>query len=194
MLDEIEAQGLRMKLPIVSREVGVLLEVLARAARARRILEIGTAIGYSALWLARALPPDGRLLTIERDPERAAIARAHFERAAIAGRATVLVGDASRLLAKVAGPFDLVFNDGDKQAYGPLHDRIVELLRPAGILVVDNVLWGGDVVSMSTGTDDSRADLGAAIARYNTRLASDDRLITSVIPLRDGLAVAVKAG
>jgi caffeoyl-CoA O-methyltransferase len=191
-IDEVETLGRQAHLPIISREVGVLLELLARATQARRVLEIGTAIGYSALWLARALPADGRLLTIERDPERGRLARAHLERAGAADRATVMIGDAARLLSKVSGPFDLIFNDADKLQYDSLHDRLVELLRPAGLLVVDNVLWGGEVVSVAAEPEGTWSESGRAIARYNRRLMGDARLVTSLIPLRDGLAVAVK--
>lgn len=191
-IDEVEALGRQAGLPIISREVGVLLELLARAARAQRILEIGAAIGYSTLWLARALPPDGRLLTIERDPERARLARTHLESGGVADRATVMVGEATRLLAKVSGPFDLIFNDADKQQYEPLHDRLVELLRPAGLLVVDNVLWGGEVVGVAAEPRGSWSETAQAMARYNRRLMSDARLVTSIVPLRDGLAIAVR--
>ena len=117
-------------LPLVDAEVGALLRVLATAIGAARILEIGTAIGYSGIWLAGALPPDGMLMTMEVDAERAREARENFARAGLADRVSVIVGDAQRKLAKVSGPFDLIFQDGDKQLYVPLLDRLVELLRP----------------------------------------------------------------
>ena len=110
------------------------------------MLEIGTAIGYSGIWLAGGLPPDGMLLTMELDPERARMARDNFARAGLADRVSVIVGDAKRMLAKVSGPFDVIFQDGDKQLYVPLLDRLVELLRPDGLLITDNVLWDGEVV------------------------------------------------
>src|SRR5580658_2437033 len=98
---------------------GCLLRVLATAVGAARILEIGTAIGYSGIWLAGALPADGMLLTMEVDAERARRARENFARSGLAERVSVIVGDAERMLAKVSGPFDLVFQDGDKQQYTP---------------------------------------------------------------------------
>src|SRR6476619_4734322 len=106
-------------LPLVDAEVGALLRVLATAVGAKRILEIGTAIGYSGIWLAGALPPGGLLLTLEMDEDRARRARENFARAGVADRVNVIVGDARRMLAKVAGPFDLIFQDGDKQLYVP---------------------------------------------------------------------------
>ena len=146
VLADIARDGEARKLPLVDAEVGAFLQVLARAVGARRILEIGTAIGYSGTWLARALPTGGMLLTMEMDAERAREARANFARAGVADRTSVIVGDAQRMLAKVAGPFDLIFQDGDKLHYEPMLDRLVQLLRPGGLLVTDNVLWDGEVV------------------------------------------------
>jgi predicted O-methyltransferase YrrM len=192
ILEAVAAEGRTDQLPLIDAEVGALLGVLARAVGARRILEIGTAIGYSGIWLARALEPGGVLLTIEFDAGRAETARRNFERAGVADRANVMVGDAARVVHKVAGPFDLIFNDGDKAQYEPLLDRLVALLRPGGLLVTDNVLWSGRVVP-GFETDAPQRDTDTtAIARYNERLARDERLITSVVPLRDGVAISVK--
>jgi predicted O-methyltransferase YrrM len=192
LLQEVEQQGTAEGLPIVDAEVGALLHVLAVAIGARRALEIGTAIGYSGLWIARALPPGGMLLTIEIDARRAAAARRTFERAGLGDRASVLIGDAARLLSKVAGPFDLVFNDGDKLQYDALHDRLVALVRPGGLLVTDNVLWNGEVVPGHVEEPQRDPAATAAIAAYNERLAEDVRLATAIVPLRDGVAISVK--
>ncbi len=192
VLDEIARDGEARNLPLVDAEVGELLRVLATAIGAARILEIGTAIGYSGIWLAGALPRDGMLLTIEQDPDRARDARTNFDRAGLADRVNVLIGDAQRLLAKVAGPFDLIFQDGDKKLYSPLLDRLVSLLRPGGLLVTDNVLWDGEVVPGFVNPPRRSAADTAAIADYNQRLTSDPRLITSIVPLRDGVAISVK--
>ena len=192
VLADIAQQGEARKLPLVDAEVGALLQVLARAAGARRILEIGTAIGYSGIWLARALPPGGMLLTMEMNAERAHEARANFERAAVADRTSVIVGDAQRMLAKVAGPFDLIFQDGDKVQYEPMLDRLVQLLRPGGLLVTDNVLWDGEVVPGFTGSPQRDPRDTEAIAAYNERINTHPMLMTATIPLRDGLAIAVR--
>ncbi len=146
VLREIAREGKEQKLPLIDAEVGGLLRVLATAIAASRILEIGTAVGYSGIWLAGALPADGMLLTMEMNPERAQRARENFARSGLAARVSVIGGDAQRMLAKVSGPFDLIFQDGDKQLYTPLLDRLVELLRPGGLLITDNVLWSGDVI------------------------------------------------
>jgi predicted O-methyltransferase YrrM len=132
------------------------------------------------------------LLTMERDPDRAQEAREYFARAGLADRASVIVGDAQRMVAKVAGPFDLIFQDGDKELYVPMLDRLVELLRPGGVLVTDNVLWDGEVVPGYV--DPPRRDAAStrAIAEYNDRLNAHPRLMTATLPLRDGVAISVK--
>ena len=192
VLVDLARTGAAQGLPIIDAEVGALLQVLARAVGANRILEIGTCIGYSGIWLARALPDEGMLLTMEMDPERARVARANFERAGVGGRASVIVGDAQRMIAKVSGPFDLIFQDGDKHLYTPLLDRLHALLRPGGVLVTDNVLWNGEVVPGFTDHPQRDAGETRAIAEYNERLNSHPGFMTATIPLRDGLAVAVK--
>jgi predicted O-methyltransferase YrrM len=191
-LELIAAEGAQAGLPIVDPHTGALLHTLTRAARAGRALEIGTAIGFSGLWIASALAPDGMLITLERDASRAAIARDHFARAGLADTATVMVGDASRYLRKVAGPFDLIFQDGDKQQYEPMLDRLIELLRPGGILVTDNVLWNGEVISGYIDAPIHEAGDTAAIAAYNQKLARDPRVFTTFLPVGDGAALSIK--
>jgi predicted O-methyltransferase YrrM len=192
VLDAIAAGNATRGLPLVDAEVGALLRVLATAAAATRILEIGTAIGYSGIWLARALPPGGMLVTMEFNEERAREARENFARAGLSDRVSVVVGDAQLKLAKVSGPFDLIFQDGDKKLYTPLLDRLVGLLRPGGLLVTDNVLWDGKVVpGFASGAADDDVDT-RAIAEYNKRVAAHPHLLTSIIPLRDGVSISVK--
>jgi caffeoyl-CoA O-methyltransferase len=192
VLAEIAREGREQDLPLVDAEVGALLHVLARAVGAKRVLEIGTAIGYSGTWLARALPAGGMLLTMEMNPEHARAARANFDRAGVADRTSVIVGDAQRMLAKVAGPFDLIFQDGDKLQYEPMLDRLVDLLRRGGLLVTDNVLWDGEVVPGFVAKPQRDPKDTRAIAAYNERLNSHPRLMTATVPLRDGLAIAVR--
>jgi predicted O-methyltransferase YrrM len=192
VLDEVARAGEDRKLPLVDAEVGALLRVLVTAIGARRVLEIGTAIGYSGIWMAGGLPPDGSLLTIEMDRDRAREARDNFARAGVADRVNVIVGDSKLMVAKVSGPFDLIFQDGDKQQYSPLLDRLVALLRPGGLLVTDNVLWDGEVVPGYLSKPARNADDTRAIKEYNERIATHPALITSVIPLRDGVAISVK--
>jgi predicted O-methyltransferase YrrM len=192
LLRDIARQGEEQDLPLIDAEVGALLRVLATGVSARRILEIGTAVGYSGIWLAGALPADGMLLTMEMNEDRAQTAREHFRRAGLENRVSVMVGDAQRMVAKVAGPFDLIFQDGDKKLYTPMLDRLVALLRPGGLLVTDNVLWDGEVVPGFVGQSKRNVEDTRAIAEYNERLNSHPDLLVSTIPLRDGVAIAAK--
>ncbi len=192
ILDGIAAEGRRRDLPIVHSETGRLLQVLVAATGARRVLEIGTSIGYSAVWMARALPADGLLVSFERDRDLADEARANLARAGLAGVARVMVGDAARLVANVEGPFDLIVQDGDKLLYEPLLDRLLALLRPRGLLGADNALWRGEVVPGYVARPHYSADTTAALAAYNQRLAADPRVLCVVVPIGDGVSVAVK--
>jgi predicted O-methyltransferase YrrM len=192
LLRDLARQGEEEDLPLVDAEVGGLLRVLASAIGARRILEVGTAIGYSGIWLAGALPADGMLLTMERDPARAQAARENFAKAGLAGRVGVMIGDAQLLLAKVAGPFDLIFQDGAKLLYGPMLEPLVDRLRPGGLLVTDNVLWDGEVVPGFVDRPGRRPDDTQAIADYNQRITNHPLLMTAIVPLRDGVAISVK--
>ena len=183
--------GEAAQLPLIDAEVDGLLRVLATCIGATRILEIGTAIGYSGIWLAGALPAGGMLLTIERDPERARLAREYFARAGLANRVSILLGEAQRMLAKVAGPFDLIFQDGDKAFYEPALNRLVELLRPGGLLVSD-MCGDGEVVpgfvdSPRRDPEDTRAIAHTMNAQHT--FTADD----GPIPLRDGVLISVKA-
>jgi predicted O-methyltransferase YrrM len=192
VLDDIARGNTSRGLPLVDAEVGALLRVLATAVNASRVLEIGTAIGYSGIWLAGALPADGMLVTMEMDEGRAREARENFARAGLADRVSVVVGDAALKIAKVAGPFDLIFQDGAKHLYTPLLDRLVGLLRPGGLLVTDNVLWDGEVVPGFIASPRRNADETRAIAEYNERLAAHPQLLTATVPLRDGVSISVR--
>jgi predicted O-methyltransferase YrrM len=188
----IDREGRVEGLPLVYPDTGALLHTLALSAGATRILEIGTAIGYSTLWLATALPAGGMLITMEADPARAARAREHFAAAGYGDRVSVMVGDATRFLHKIAGPFDLIFQDSDKQLYEPMLERLVELLRPGGLLVADNILWNGEVIPGYVSEKKySDADT-AAIVSFSRRLAADTRLYTSFLQVGDGVSVSVK--
>lgn len=185
-LRELEATGLRDDWPIVGAAEGSLLHILAKSLKAKRILELGTAIGYSGIWLAMGLEKGGELITVEWDEETARLAEENFEKAGISSRVHVVVGSADRVLKDLRGPFDMIFNDIDKQCYPLVLEGCIRLLRIGGLLVTDNVLWKGAVVK---GGDDDRAE---AIREYNRRLSVDCRLITVIVPLRDGVSISLK--
>jgi predicted O-methyltransferase YrrM len=191
-LSVIDREGRAEGLPLVFPDTGALLHTLARASGARRILEIGTAIGYSTLWLATALPDDGTVITMEYDAARAARARDHFAAAGCGGKISVIVGDATRFLHKVGGPFDLIFQDSDKKLYEPMLDRLLALLRPGGLLVADNVLWNGEVIPAYVTDRKYSEEDTAAIVAFSKRIATHPGLYTSFLQVGDGVSVSVK--
>lgn len=167
----------------VPGELGVLLGILARAVGAKKILEIGTLGGYSGTWLARALPPEGKLITLELDPHHAEVAQRTFDRAEVADRVTIRVGPALDTLPDLRseGPFDLIFIDADKDNYPGYLDWAVTLARPGTLIVADNVLQGGRVLA------NPPPDAGAAgIQQFNRSAARHPRLSALIIPMRDG--------
>ena len=174
----------------ISPDEGRLLQVLLRAVGARRVLEVGTLGGYSAIWMARAMPADGTLLTLEIDPTHAEFARRHLARAGVGDRVEVRVGRALDLLPALDGErFDAIFLDADKEPLPTYFDWSLRLLRPGGVLIADNALWGGRVL-------DSRVDDEATrgVREFNRRLATDPRVIGIVVPTHDGVAIGVIAG
>jgi len=185
-LRAVEKQGLDEGWPIVGAAEGSLLHILARSLRAKRILELGTAIGYSGTWLARALPDDGELVTVEHNSETAEIGRKNLEKTGVAKRVRILVGPAQSILAELKGPFDLIFNDIDKAGYPAILEPCIDKLRSGGLLVTDNVLWRGDVAR------EERSKETQAIRTYNERLAKDPRVVATIVPLRDGVSIALK--
>jgi predicted O-methyltransferase YrrM len=172
---------------------GKLLYVLARAIGARRILEIGTLAGYSAIWLARALPDDGRLVTLELDARHADVARQSLAQAGLADRVDIIVGPAAeslrRLLQDRSAPFDLVFIDADKEGYPEYLEASLRLTGPGSLIVADNVVRGGAIIDPQ---EDSRVR-GTRI--FLEQLAADERVEATVIQTvgekgYDGLAIA----
>lgn len=173
--------------------VGVLegrfLETLVWFAGARRILEIGTFTGYSALSMAAALPADGRLVTCEVDADRASVARRHFDASPWADRIEVRVGPALDTLGTLAGPFDLVFIDADKTNYGNYYEAVLPMLAERGLIVVDNVLWSGRVLDPDDRTDDT-----VAIRAFNELVRDDPRVECVMATVRDGVTLIRRAG
>ena len=169
----------------VSAAEGRFLQVLLRAVRARRVLEIGTLGGYSAIWMARALPDSGRLVTLELDPARAELARTFAARAGLENVIDVRTGNARELLAAMTTErFDACFIDADKAGYPEYLAHAQRLVRPGGLVLGDNALWSGKVLDEAV-DDDTRA-----IQEFNQSLAGPDFTAT-ILPIRDGLAVAV---
>ncbi len=171
----------------ISPDEGKLLHVLLRAAGARTVLEIGSLAGYSGIWLARALPPDGRLTTIEKDLRHAAIARAAYADAGLTGQVRLLEGDARQVLKTLTPGFDAVFIDADKEPLAEYFEESVRLLRSGGLLLCDNAFFHGAVVDES---DHSAATEG--VRAFNRLAATDPRVVSAVAPIRDGVVIGVK--
>jgi caffeoyl-CoA O-methyltransferase len=191
VLAEMEAQAARDRVPIVVPETGQLLHVLALAAGARRIVEVGTAIGVSTLYLARALPPDGTVVSFEIDPDRQAAARSYLERAGVLDRADLRLEDARDGLRKLDGPFDMAFIDGVKTQYGDYFDSLLPLLRPGAVLAVDNVLMSGAVAEGRADREWGEEQIEKA-REFNRRLLEHDELVGTLTPVGDGVLVAVR--
>ncbi|HEU4327744.1 MAG TPA: O-methyltransferase [Roseiflexaceae bacterium] len=177
---------------------GKLLHLLARMAGARRILEIGTLGGYSTIWLARALPQGGQLISLELDPHHAEVARANLERAGLAQRAEVRVGPARESLEQLqregSGPFDLVFIDADKPSYPEYLDWSLRLTRLGGVIIADNVVRGGEVLDARSESEAIRG-----LRRFNSVLASDPRVSATALQMvglkgYDGMVIAMVTG
>ena len=171
----------------ISPDMGRLLQVLLVAVGARRVLEVGTLGGYSGIWMARALPPTGRLLTLELDPTHAEFASRYFVRAGVADRTEIRVGRALDILPALDGErFDAVFLDADKEPLPTYLDWALRLVRPGGLIIADNALWGGRVLDERTDDETTRA-----VREFNRRFATDPRLLGIVVPTHDGVAIGV---
>ncbi|MEA2563237.1 MAG: hypothetical protein QOH06_4741 [Acidobacteriota bacterium] len=187
LLREMEEQAAREDVPISDPEVGRFLGILARATGARLIVEIGTAIGYGALCLARGAP-DARVVSIDTDPGRLAVARGYLERAGVADRVELIEGAALEVLPKLSGPFDLAYVDAVKKEYRRYLDQLVPKLRVGGVVALDNLLWKGRVADPPD-DDDPDAD---ALRAFNGYLMMHPQLQAVVLPFGDGLGVATK--
>ena len=186
ILLEMEAEGKERDFPIVGRNVGVTLEVLARSIGARRVMELGSGFGYSAYWFARAVGPGGEVHCTDGDPGNATKAEAYLSRTGLWDRVTYHVGDAVEQMAGVDGAFDVVYDDIDKHGYPDAWLAARDRVRVGGLYVCDNVLWSGRVL------DDEPDRDTAAILEHNRLIADDERFVSTIVPTRDGVLVALR--
>lgn len=172
---------------MVGNVEGRLLEMLVFATGARRVLEIGTFSGYSALSMAAALPPDGRIVTCDVEPRHAEVARRFFDRSPWADRIEIRLGPALETLETLDGPFDLVFVDADKVNYANYYEAVLPKLAERGLIVVDNTLWSGRVLDEADTSEDT-----VAIRAFNDHVRADARVVVVQLPVRDGVTLVAR--
>lgn len=173
----------------ISPEEGKLLYLLLVAIEATTVLELGSLGGYSGVWLARALPPPGRLTTIEKDPRHAALARQAFTEAGLGSRVRLIEGAALDVLPTLSPGFDAVFVDADKEPLPQYFEWSMRLLRRGGLLLCDNAFFHGTAVD-----EQDRSPAAEGVRAFNRLAAGDPRLVATVVPVRDGLVIGVKVG
>jgi predicted O-methyltransferase YrrM len=188
VLAEMERYAKKHDIPIIGPAVGRLIYLLAQISGARRIFEMGSAIGYSTIWLARAAGPDAEVYYTDGDSANARRACGYFQRAGVNERVQILTGDAVELIDSVPGEFDLIFIDVDKHQYPAALRKVLPRLRNEGLLITDNVLWSGRVARRAPAKDAATR----GVQEFNRMVYSSSVLFPVIIPLRDGVAVCRK--
>ena len=187
VLREMEQQAKERDIPIVGPAVARVLYQYAKLINARKVFELGSAIGYSTLWWARAVGDGGEVFYTDGDPKNAAEARGYFQRAGVENLVRVGTGDALELLSEQKQQFDVIFNDVDKEDYPRVLHLVPDRLRRGGLFITDNALWSGRVAEKKPKEASTRA-----IQEFNKRLYAMPEFFTTILPLRDGVAVSVK--
>lgn len=192
LLDEIEQEALDTYVPIVRKEMQSFLKVLLAVKRPMRILEVGTAVGFSTLLFCEYAPEGAHVTTIEKYEKRIPIAKGNFRRAGREGQITFLEGDAAEILAGLTGSYDFIFMDAAKGQYIRFLPDVMRLLEPGGVLVSDNVLQDGDIIESHYAVERRNRTIYKRMREYLYELKHDKRLITSIIPIGDGATVSVR--
>lgn len=187
VLAEMEAEAAKRDIPIVGPAVARVLHQLALISGAKTVFELGSAIGYSTIWWARAVGDGGRVIYTDGDRNKADEARGYFERAGVADRIKIKVGDALEFLSEEKQEYDIIFCDLDKEDYPRALRLALPRLRKGGLLVADNVLWSGKVTQEKPEEASTKA-----IQEFNRQLYGASKLFTTILPIRDGVAVAIK--
>jgi caffeoyl-CoA O-methyltransferase len=187
VLAEMEDYAAAHDIPIVGPAVGRILQQLALMIGAQTVFELGSAIGYSTIWWAQAVGEKGRVTYTDGDPKNAERARGYFDRAGVAGRIAVHTGDALEFLSEQKQEFDIIFNDVDKTDYPRVLRLVSPRLRKGGLFITDNVLWNGRVAEKNPKGAETKA-----ILEFNRELGASPEFMTTILPIRDGVAVALK--
>jgi caffeoyl-CoA O-methyltransferase len=191
VLLEMEAEGKERGFPIVGRMVGVVLEILARSIGAKRVFELGSGFGYSGYWFSRAVGPDGELHLTDGDSENERKALDYLSRAGLDQPVRFHVGDAVSSLNATSREFDIVYCDIDKHGYPEAWRAARDRIRIGGLYICDNTLWSGRVTGAQE-EEDARPEWTEAIKEMNAEAAADERFLTTILPIRDGVMVALR--
>lgn len=191
-LDQLELQAKKDRVPIIRREMQSFLKVLLQIKKPTKILEVGTAVGFSALLMAKYTPEDTRIVTIEKYEKRIPVAKANFQAAGMDHRITLLEGDALEILREMEDSFDFIFMDAAKGQYIHFYPEVMRLLAPEGILLSDNVLQEGDLIESHFAVERRNRTIYKRMREYLYVLKHDERLETSILPVGDGAAVSYK--
>lgn len=192
LLNEIEREAKADLVPVIRREMQSFLKVLLAIHRPLRVLEVGTAVGFSALLFCAYGPENMQVTTIEKYEKRIPIARENFRRAGRENQITLLEGDAADILKGLQEPYDLIFMDAAKGQYIHFLDDVLRLMKPGSILISDNVLQGGDIIESHYAVERRNRTIYKRMREYLYELKHNDKLLTSVIPLGDGVTVSVR--
>ena len=192
ILETIEKEALDTFVPIIRKEMQSFLKVLLSMQKPLKILEVGTAVGFSAILMSEYAPEDCHITTIEKYEKRIPIARENFKRAGKEKQITLLEGDALEILKGLDESFDFIFMDAAKGQYIYYMPEVIRLLKKGGILVSDNVLQDGDIIESRFAVERRNRTIHSRMREYLYELKHDDRLLTSIIPLGDGVAVSVR--
>ena len=192
VLDEIDKEALDTYVPIIRKEMQSFLRLLLAMQKPMRILEVGTAVGFSAILMAEYGPKDCKIITIENYDKRIPIAKENFKRAGKAEQITLLEGDATEILPTIEEPFDLIFMDAAKGQYINFMPDVLRLLKKDGVLVSDNVLQDGDIIESHYIVERRNRTIYKRMREYLYELTHSDELVTSVLPVGDGITVSVR--
>lgn len=192
IVEEIERQAIAGRVPIIRQEMGSLLKVLIALKKPSRILEVGTAVGYSSILMAENMPENCTITTIEKYEKRIPIARENFKKAGYEDRITLLEGDALEVMQGLSGTYDMIFMDAAKGQYIHFLSEVMRLLAPGGMLISDNVLQEGDIIESKYGVVRRNRTIHMRMREYIYAITHMEGLVTSIVPIGDGITLSVK--
>jgi len=184
---EMEAYAKQHGFPIIGPLAGTVLRQLAISINAKSVFELGSGYGYSALWMADVLPDDGKIHLTDLDDKNRQLAEKHFQTAGLSNKMEFFVGDALETFDKHEGPFDIILSDIDKEGYPDTIEPVKKRLRKGGLFITDNLLWSGRILQ-----DNPEEESTRGVLEFTKKLFQDSDFLTSILPIRDGISVAVK--